>query len=88
MYKQALQYNRIIPKQTSASTRSSLSTSNRSSSPNSFNVSAVNENEVRSVHFVEDSFCCKIIILCCFLVYLTKYSVYILPLAFFDLHDR
>ncbi|XP_030473876.1 anaphase-promoting complex subunit 7 [Syzygium oleosum] len=47
MYKQALQYNRIIPKQTSASTRSSLSTSNRSSSPNSFNVSAVNENEVK-----------------------------------------
>ncbi|KAF8035297.1 hypothetical protein BT93_C1348 [Corymbia citriodora subsp. variegata] len=47
MYKQALEYHRIGPKQTSASTRSSLSTSNRSSSPNSFNVSAVNENEVK-----------------------------------------
>ncbi|XP_048136119.1 anaphase-promoting complex subunit 7 isoform X2 [Rhodamnia argentea] len=47
MYKQALQYHRSIPKQTSASSRSSLSTSNRSSSPNSFNVSAVNENEVK-----------------------------------------
>ncbi|KAM7485116.1 hypothetical protein LguiA_001125 [Lonicera macranthoides] len=54
MYKQALQHYKIIPKQ-NTSTRSSLSASNRSSSPNSFNVSAINENEVKfklaSCHF-------------------------------------
>ncbi|KAJ6725441.1 ANAPHASE-PROMOTING COMPLEX SUBUNIT 7 [Salix purpurea] len=44
-YKQALHYYKIIPKQSSASSRSSLS--NRSSSPNSFNISAINENEVK-----------------------------------------
>ncbi|XP_062108582.1 anaphase-promoting complex subunit 7 [Humulus lupulus] len=44
-YKQALQYYKIA-KQNSTSSRSSLS-SNRSSSPNSFNVSAINENEVK-----------------------------------------
>ena len=44
-YKQALQYYKIIPKQNSTTTRGSLQ-SNRSSSPNSFNVSAINENEV------------------------------------------
>ncbi|GKV38998.1 hypothetical protein SLEP1_g46840 [Rubroshorea leprosula] len=53
-YKQALQYYKIIPKQNSTS-RSSLSSSNRSSSPNSFNISAINENEVKfkiaSCHF-------------------------------------
>nr|KAJ0206585.1 hypothetical protein LSAT_V11C500254080 [Lactuca sativa] len=46
VYKQALQYHKIIPK-INATTRSSLSTSNRSSSPNNFNVSAINENEVK-----------------------------------------
>ncbi|KAG7026293.1 Anaphase-promoting complex subunit 7 [Cucurbita argyrosperma subsp. argyrosperma] len=45
-YKQALQYYKIIPKQNSTTTRSSLQ-SNRASSPNSFNVSAINENEVK-----------------------------------------
>lgn len=45
-YKQALQYYKIIPKQISATSRSSLP-SNRSSSPNSFNISAINENEVK-----------------------------------------
>ncbi|XP_042477035.1 anaphase-promoting complex subunit 7 isoform X1 [Macadamia integrifolia] len=45
-YKQALQHCKIIPKQNSSS-RSSLSTSNRSSSPNSMNISAINENEVK-----------------------------------------
>ncbi|KAH9683322.1 Anaphase-promoting complex subunit 7 [Citrus sinensis] len=54
-YKQALHYYKIVPKQNSTSSRSSLSTSNRSSSPNSFNVSAINENEVKykiaSCHF-------------------------------------
>ncbi|CAN1164469.1 Anaphase-promoting complex subunit 7 [Linum perenne] len=44
-YKQALQYCKITPKQNSTSTRTSLST--RSSSPNSINVSAINENEVK-----------------------------------------
>lgn len=43
MYKQALQHYKIIPKQ-NTSTRSSLSASN--SFPNSFNASAINENEV------------------------------------------
>ncbi|KVH91532.1 Tetratricopeptide-like helical, partial [Cynara cardunculus var. scolymus] len=46
VYKQALQYHKIISK-VNATTRSSLSTSNRSSSPNSFNASAINENEVK-----------------------------------------
>lgn len=45
-YKQALQYYKIIPKQNSTSSRSSLPP-NRSSSPNSFNISAINENEVK-----------------------------------------
>nr|XP_034895749.1 anaphase-promoting complex subunit 7-like isoform X2 [Populus alba] len=44
-YKQALHYCKIIPKQSSTTSRSSLS--NRSSSPNSFNISAINENEVK-----------------------------------------
>ncbi|XP_022760510.1 anaphase-promoting complex subunit 7-like isoform X1 [Durio zibethinus] len=51
-YKQGLQYYK---KQNSATSRSSLSASNRSSSPNSFNISAINENEVKfkiaSCHF-------------------------------------
>ncbi|KAK6913799.1 hypothetical protein RJ641_021120 [Dillenia turbinata] len=46
-YKQALQYHKIIPKQNAATSRSSLSVSNRSSSPSSFSVSAINENEVK-----------------------------------------
>ncbi|XP_054806558.1 anaphase-promoting complex subunit 7 isoform X2 [Prosopis cineraria] len=45
-YKQALQYYKMIPKQNPPSSRSSLS-SNRSSSPNSYGVSAINENEVK-----------------------------------------
>lgn len=45
-YKQALQHCKIIPKQSMTSSRSTLSTSNRSSSPNSLNISAINENEV------------------------------------------
>ncbi|CAI0466716.1 unnamed protein product [Linum tenue] len=44
-YKQALQYCKIIPKQNSTSARTSLSS--RSSSPSSFNASAINENEVK-----------------------------------------
>ncbi|PON80299.1 N-terminal acetyltransferase A, auxiliary subunit [Parasponia andersonii] len=44
-YKQALQYYKIS-KQNLTTSRSSLS-SNRSSSPNSFNISAINENEVK-----------------------------------------
>nr|DAD37983.1 TPA_asm: hypothetical protein HUJ06_008624 [Nelumbo nucifera] len=47
MYKQALQLCKIIPKQNTMASRSSLSTSNRSSSPNSMNISAINENEVK-----------------------------------------
>ncbi|OVA04341.1 Tetratricopeptide TPR-1 [Macleaya cordata] len=43
MYKQALNLCKIIPKQNT----SSRSTSNRSSSPNSMNISAINENEVK-----------------------------------------
>lgn len=43
MYKQALQHCKIFPKQTTTS-RTSLS---RSSSPNSMNFSAINENEVK-----------------------------------------
>ncbi|KAA8527481.1 hypothetical protein F0562_034804 [Nyssa sinensis] len=45
-YKQALQHYKIIPKQNTMA-RNSLSTSNRSSSPNSFNMSGINENEVK-----------------------------------------
>ncbi|KAI4345457.1 hypothetical protein L6164_012581 [Bauhinia variegata] len=45
-YKHALQYHKMIPKQSTTSSRSTLS-SNRSSSPNSYNVSAINENEVK-----------------------------------------
>lgn len=45
-YKQALQHYKIIPKQ-NTTTRSSLPPSNRSSSPNSSNISAMNENEVK-----------------------------------------
>lgn len=46
MYKQALQLCKIIPKQTSVS-KSSLSTTTRSSSPNNMNISSINENEVK-----------------------------------------
>ncbi|KAJ6904238.1 hypothetical protein NC651_021389 [Populus alba x Populus x berolinensis] len=46
-YKQALHYYKIIPKQSSTTSRSSLS--NRSSSPNSFNISAINENEMEGI---------------------------------------
>lgn len=49
MYKQALQHCKIIPKQTTTS-RNSLSASNRSSSPNSMIVSAINENEVGYIY--------------------------------------
>ncbi|XP_057429582.1 anaphase-promoting complex subunit 7 [Lotus japonicus] len=45
-YKQALQHYKMIPKQNMASSRTALS-SNRSSSPNSCNVSVINENEVK-----------------------------------------
>ncbi|KAJ7980229.1 anaphase-promoting complex subunit 7 [Quillaja saponaria] len=45
-YKQALQHYKMIPKQSATSSRSSLS-SNRSSSPNSYNITAINENEVK-----------------------------------------
>ncbi|KAK1292177.1 Anaphase-promoting complex subunit 7 [Acorus calamus] len=47
MYKQALQQCKIIPKQIMVNPRSSLSSSNRSSSPSSINISAINENEVK-----------------------------------------
>ncbi|KAH6769760.1 tetratricopeptide repeat protein [Perilla frutescens var. hirtella] len=50
IYKQALQYHKILPKQSAIATpttRSTLSASNRSSSPNSCNTSAINENEVK-----------------------------------------
>ncbi|BFG15160.1 hypothetical protein CerSpe_014340 [Prunus speciosa] len=53
-YKQALQFCKMISKTNATSTRSSLS-SNRSSSPNFFNISGINENEVKfkiaSCHF-------------------------------------
>ncbi|KAH7841983.1 hypothetical protein Vadar_000174 [Vaccinium darrowii] len=45
-YKQALQHCKIIPKQSTVA-RNSLSAPNRSSSPNSFNLLGINENEVR-----------------------------------------
>ncbi|KAL1543109.1 Anaphase-promoting complex subunit 7 [Salvia divinorum] len=50
VYKQALQYHKILPKQSANTTpppRSTLSASNRSSSPNSCSTSAINENEVK-----------------------------------------
>uniref|UniRef100_A0A1D1XN68 Anaphase-promoting complex subunit 7 n=1 Tax=Anthurium amnicola TaxID=1678845 RepID=A0A1D1XN68_9ARAE len=47
IYKQALQLCKIMPKQTTSTTRSSLSASNRSSSPNSLSNSSINENEVK-----------------------------------------
>ncbi|KAG6428114.1 hypothetical protein SASPL_112363 [Salvia splendens] len=50
VYRQALQYHKILPKQsasTTPTTRSTLAASNRSSSPNSSNTSAINENEVK-----------------------------------------
>ncbi|KAK9084140.1 hypothetical protein Scep_030611 [Stephania cephalantha] len=47
MYKQAMQYCKVIPKQSTTSTRSSLSSSTRSSSPSSMNISAMNESEVK-----------------------------------------
>ncbi|XP_044500837.1 anaphase-promoting complex subunit 7 [Mangifera indica] len=47
VYKQALQYYKTVPKQNSTSSRSPLPSSNRSSSPNSVNISAINENEVK-----------------------------------------
>ncbi|XP_068333993.1 anaphase-promoting complex subunit 7-like [Pyrus communis] len=54
MYKQALQLCKMISKTNAPATRSSLS-STRSSSPNLFNISGINENEVKfkiaSSHF-------------------------------------
>ncbi|GMH08334.1 hypothetical protein Nepgr_010174 [Nepenthes gracilis] len=47
IYKQAMQLYKIIPKQNTPTLRSSLSASNRSPSPNSVNISAINENEVK-----------------------------------------
>ncbi|KAF3662344.1 Anaphase-promoting complex subunit 7 [Capsicum annuum] len=46
-YKQALHCHRLTPKQNASAVRSSLSASTRSSSPNSFNISTINENEVK-----------------------------------------
>lgn len=46
-YKQALQHHKITPKQSVSMLRSSLSTSNRSSSPSPLNISTFNENEVK-----------------------------------------
>ncbi|XP_019179757.1 PREDICTED: anaphase-promoting complex subunit 7 [Ipomoea nil] len=46
-YKQALQFHKTIPKQSTVTTRNSMSASNRSGSPSSFNISAINENEVK-----------------------------------------
>ncbi|KAL4300058.1 hypothetical protein AHAS_Ahas17G0162900 [Arachis hypogaea] len=45
-YKQALQYNKMVPKQNVQLSCSSIP-SNRSPSPNSCNASGINENEVR-----------------------------------------
>ncbi|GAA0154048.1 ubiquitin-protein ligase [Lithospermum erythrorhizon] len=45
MFKQALHYQKLIPKPTT--TRSSLSATSRLSSPNSFSISGINENEVK-----------------------------------------
>ncbi|KAG5554965.1 hypothetical protein RHGRI_012493 [Rhododendron griersonianum] len=46
IYKQALQHCKIGPKQSTVA-RNSLSAPNRSSSPNSFNLLGINENEVK-----------------------------------------
>ncbi|CAA7399926.1 unnamed protein product [Spirodela intermedia] len=47
MYKQALQLCKTIPKQTTPVSRSSVTSSNMPSSPNSLNGSTINENEVK-----------------------------------------
>lgn len=50
MYKQALQCHKMLPKQNAAATpttRSSMTALNRSSSPSSFNTSAINDNEIK-----------------------------------------
>ncbi|KAL3626124.1 Anaphase-promoting complex subunit 7 [Castilleja foliolosa] len=50
IYKEALRYHKIPPKQnvaTPPTTRGALSASNRSSSPNSYNTPTINENEVK-----------------------------------------
>ncbi|CAA6663460.1 unnamed protein product [Spirodela intermedia] len=47
MYKQALQLCKSIPKQTTPVSRSSVTSSNMPSSPNSLNGSTINENEVK-----------------------------------------
>ncbi|KAJ1261629.1 hypothetical protein BS78_09G045200 [Paspalum vaginatum] len=46
-YKQAMQYSRNIPRQATSSTRSSVSATGRSPSPNSSNLLSFNENEVK-----------------------------------------
>ncbi|XP_062230761.1 anaphase-promoting complex subunit 7-like [Phragmites australis] len=46
-YKQAMQYSRSIPRQATSNSRSSVSTTGRSPSPNSLNLSSFNENEVK-----------------------------------------
>ncbi|KAG0516974.1 hypothetical protein BDA96_09G047900 [Sorghum bicolor] len=46
-YKQAMQYSRSIPRQATSSTRSSVSATGRSPSPNSSNLLSFNENEVK-----------------------------------------
>lgn len=45
-YKQAMQYSRSIPRQATSNTRSSVSATGRSPSPNSSNLLSFNENEV------------------------------------------
>lgn len=47
LYKLALQHCKIAPKQTMSNSRNSISTSSRSCSPNSMNISSINENEVK-----------------------------------------
>ncbi|KAL6608215.1 hypothetical protein ACP70R_041278 [Stipagrostis hirtigluma subsp. patula] len=46
-YKQAMQYSRSIPRQAISNTRSSVSTTGRSPSPNSSNLLSFKENEVK-----------------------------------------
>ncbi|XP_066364588.1 anaphase-promoting complex subunit 7-like isoform X3 [Miscanthus floridulus] len=46
-YKQAMQYSRSIPRQATSNTRSSVSATGRSPSPNSSNLLSFNENEVK-----------------------------------------
>ncbi|AQK42223.1 Anaphase-promoting complex subunit 7 [Zea mays] len=46
-YKQAMQYSRSIPRQATSNTRSSVSVTGRSPSPNSSNLLSFNENEVK-----------------------------------------